>query len=155
MESPDDITEELISKIKLNQIDSLTINYEFTKGFQGWEVYCLSVDECGMSEADVEDAYYKWTLTQKRTNPFWGLNLRRIEFEIILGPNVRSLAGAFADQPNLEYINLQNTSNIADMSWMFLHDRSFNQAISNWDTLQMELITKLNRIIYMVIGAIL
>ena len=66
--------------------------------------------------------------------PVLGLNLNRIEFEIRLGPDVHSLGGAFAFQEDLEYVNLQVTSNITDLSFMFCGAHSFNQPVGNWDT---------------------
>ena len=139
LNSPDDITDELRNAIRNNDLDSLTINYEFTKGF--WE------PEDNDERIKVE---HEWKQSQERTNPFWVwvdvtgvwghdqgfryLGLRRVEFEIILGPNVHSLAGAFAEQWNLEYINLRDTSNVTDMSGMFSGASSFNQPIGDWDT---------------------
>ena len=84
LNSPDDITDELIQQIINNDLDSLTINYEFTTKFDNKE--------------DWED-YKK---EQMRINPFWRANnitpIKRIEFEIRLGKNVHSLAGAFRVQ---------------------------------------------------------
>ena len=71
LNSPDDITDELIQQIISNDLDSLTINYEFTTKFDNKE--------------DWED-YKK---EQMRINPFWRANnitpIKRIEFEIRLG----------------------------------------------------------------------
>ena len=53
---PHDITDDLIQKIAYNQIDSLTINYEFTR-----------------CENENED-YDKWENEQNRNNPFWRAN---------------------------------------------------------------------------------
>lgn len=53
--------------------------------------------------------------------------LKRIEFEIILGKNVRSLDAAFMNMKSLEYVNLKDTSNVTDMSCMFSGANSFNQ----------------------------
>ena len=125
LNSPNDITDELRDAILNNDLDSLTINYEFTKGFHGWKIEDYN---------ERIKAEHEWKQSQERTNPFWGLELTRIEFEIILGPNVRSLAGAFAEQRDLEYVNLRDTSNIADMSCMFSSAKSFNQPIGDWDT---------------------
>ena len=124
LNSPSDITEELRDAIKSNQLESLTINYEFTK----------FIDFTSISEEYVDELSEKYEEENRRTNPFYGLKLKRINFEIILGPNVHSLAGAFANQPELEYVNLQDVSNIVDMSGMFEGATSFNQPIGNWDT---------------------
>ena len=117
---PDDITEELIQRIINNDLDSLTINYEFTQKI-----------------IDVGN-YHDWEKEQFRTNPFRRANnitpIKRIEFEIRLGKNVHSLAYAFAYFSELAYVNIQNTSGITDMSDMFFVARSFNQPIGNWDT---------------------
>ena len=124
LNSPSDITEELRDAIKSNQLESLTINYEFTK----------FIDFTSISEEYVDELSEKYEEENRRTNPFYGLKLKRINFEIILGPNVHSLAGAFANQPELEYVNLQDVSNIVDMSGMFMCATAFNQPIGNWDT---------------------
>ena len=122
LNSSNDITSELRKNIENNKLDSLTINYEFTSGL------------ASRNADDRNKELNKWKQSQRRTNPFWGLNLRRIKFEIILGQNVHSLAGAFANQKDLEYINLNDTSNITDMNGMFENASSFNQPIGNWDT---------------------
>ena len=116
LNSPEDITEELRDAILNNRLDTLTINYEFTRSLKKGET---SVD---------------WKLFQCKSNPFWKMDLKRIEFELILGPEVHSLASAFAGQKDLEYINLRDVSNISDMSRMFYLAGSFNQPIGNWDT---------------------
>ena len=72
LNSPDDITDELIQQIINNDLDSLTINYEFTQKFEkGWS------DE-------------SWEKEQIRINPFKRANvvqpIRKIEFNIILSP---------------------------------------------------------------------
>ena len=117
---PHDITDDLIQKIAYNQIDSLTINYEFTRCF---------------NENEGSD---KWKNEQNRNNPFWRANsitpIKRIGFEVKLGFGVHSLACAFMNIENLEYVNIKDTSKVTDMQWMFLGATSFNQPIGNWDT---------------------
>ena len=117
---PHDITDDLIQKIAYNRIDSLTINYEFTR--------CKNENE----DSD------KWKNEQNRNNPFWRANsitpIKRIEFEVKLGSGVHSLACAFYDFENLEYVNIKDTSNVTNMDWMFQYAKSFNQPIGNWNT---------------------
>jgi surface protein len=112
LNSKKDVTDELINKIMYNRIDSLTINYEFTK--------CLGDDG------------------DTRVNPFKIANrrkvIKKIEFEILLSPNVHSLACAFEGLKQLEYVNLKNTSHITNMKGMFRFAEKFNQPIGNWDT---------------------
>ena len=121
LNSPDDITDELIHQIINNELDSLTINYEFTKRF-----------------SKGEENYEDWKKEQMRINPFWKANkitpLKRIEFEIKLGENVHSLASAFENLEKLEYVNIQDTSGVTNMSGMFNGAKSFNQPIGKWDT---------------------
>ena len=93
LNSPDDITDELIRQIINNDLDSLTINYEFTRKYnehiERWE---------------------NWNKERALINPFWKANkisaLKRIEFEIKLGKNVHSLACAFENFEKLEYVNI-------------------------------------------------
>src|SRR5574344_4628 len=76
LNSPEDITDELIEAIADNKLDSLTINYEFTRDYiyDGRVIYTNK----------------KWVEEQYRTNPFWRANsvtpLKRIEFEVKFGP---------------------------------------------------------------------
>ena len=122
--SPYEITDDLIQKIAYNQIDSLTINYEFTR--------CIVDIDKWKEDSD------KWKEERNRNNPFWRANsvtpIKRIEFEVKLGSGVHSLACAFEDFKNLEYVNIKDTSNITDMRFMFQDATSFNQPIGNWDT---------------------
>ena len=122
LNSPEDITSQLVQKIIDNSIDSLTINYEFTR--------------CNKS-FDKKD-YDNWENEQNRINPFWRANkvqpLKRIEFEIKLTDKSNSLACAFYNFENLEYVNIKDTSVITNMSRMFDGAKSFNQPIGSWDT---------------------
>ena len=117
LRSADDITEELIQRIIDNDLDSLTIDYEFTR-------------------APDHDSQ-KWRDLQCYTNPFYRANIctpiKRIEFKVILTRNVTSLAGAFAYMPKLEFVNLTDTSMITNMNGMFIDAQAFNQDISGWD----------------------
>ena len=120
LNSPSDITDELITKIADNSITSLTINYDFTR--------CQNDNE---KSGD-------WERYRRKTNPFWMANqkkaLTNISFKVNLTSNVHSLACAFGGMEKLEFLNLQNTSNVTDMSNMFAGATSFNQPIGNWDT---------------------
>ena len=121
LNSPDDISNELIQRIMDNDLDSLTINYEF-------------------SICNPEDRNAEWEKERKRTNPFWRANeeapvsIQRIEFEVKLGSNVHSLAYAFYQFDDLEYVNIKDTSNVTDMSGMFKGATIFDQAIGDWNT---------------------
>lgn len=119
LNSPEDITGELISRIIDNDINSLTINYEFTR--------CENYDEKG-----------DWEKSRLKNNPFWIANLQEqltnISFKVKLSPNVHSLACAFYDMKELEFVNLDDTSNVTNMESMFYSAKSFNQPIGSWDT---------------------
>ena len=125
LNSPNDITEELIQQILNNSIDSLTINYEFT-------MHKYYTNKKGYRDLE------SWEKYQKMHNPFFKANqvrpIRRIEFEIILSPKVHSLSYAFAYLKELEFVNIKDISNVADMSGLFYGDELFNQPIGNWDT---------------------
>ena len=125
LSSPDEITHELIQKIIDNKLNSLTINYEFTR--------------CPSSFlAPEKEEIDTWNKEQHRTNPFWRANsvqpLKRIEFEVKFTGKSFSLACAFLGFEKLEYVNIQDTSHVTDMSFMFFKAKSFNQPIGNWDT---------------------
>ena len=133
LNSPEDITDELIEAIADNKLDSLTINYEFTR----------PVPDPSPEDSEYDVIRQEWVNKQYedeqyRTNPFWKANrirkLIRIEFEIILGEKVHSLAATFKNMSSLEYVNLKNTSRVTNMSGMFWGAKSFNQPIGNWDT---------------------
>ena len=72
-------------------MDSLTINYEFTRTLKE------------------NEEYNDWKYEQNRINPFWRANsitpIKRIEFEIKLTDKSHSLAYAFYEFEKLEYIN--------------------------------------------------
>ena len=120
LNSSADITDELINKILANNLESLTINYEFTR--------CREKDE----------EYDDWKNERNRINPFWIANniqpIERIEFEIKLTDKNSSLACAFCEFEKLEFVNLKDTSNVTNMSGMFWGAESFNQPVGNWDT---------------------
>ena len=120
LNSPSDINDELIQKIITNSIDSLTINYEFTR--------CQYEDEKDEN----------WEKARLTSNPFWIANqqqeLTSIDFEVKLSPKVHSLACAFTGLTKLEYVSIKDTSNISNMDSMFGGAKFFNQPIGNWDT---------------------
>ena len=120
LNSSADITDELINKILANNLESLTINYEFTR--------CPEKGE----------KYDDWKNQRNRINPFWGANniqpIKRIEFEIKLTDKSSSLACAFFDFKNLEFVNLKDTSKVTNMMNMFADATSFNQPVGNWNT---------------------
>jgi surface protein len=120
LRSADDITKELIRRIIDNDLDTLTIDYEFTKAL-------------GREFKSLDD----WETSQNYINPFYRANectpIKRIEFKVILTRNVTSLAGAFADMKELEFVNLTDTSMITNMRMMFAGAEAFNQPIGNWD----------------------
>lgn len=119
LNSSADITDELINKILANNLESLTINYEFTR--------CKGEDE----------EYDDWKNERNRINPFWIANniqpIERIEFEIKLTDKSSSLACAFCEFKKLEFVNLKDTSNVTNMRGMFWNASSFNQPIGNWE----------------------
>ncbi len=119
--SPNDITNDLIRSILNNSMNSLTINYEFTRR--------------PIFEHESSD---EWENKQKLVNPFKIANevrpIRRIEFEVKFGPAVQSLAYAFNGVEELEYVNINDTSNVTDMHCMFENAKSFNQPLGNWNT---------------------
>lgn len=120
LNSAKDITEQIINDICNNYLESLTINYDFTTN----------------KPQNITDE--DWHQYRLNNNPLWQANcrkpLKRIEFKIILTENVHSLSFAFADFEQLEYVNISDTSNITDMSFMFQNAKKFNQPVGNWNT---------------------
>lgn len=120
LDSPSDITQVLISRIIDNDINSLTINYEFTR--------------CPNDNEYISD----WEKFKLKNNPFWRANqqkaLTSISFKVKLTSNVHSLACAFSGMKKLEFVNLDDTSNLTNMKGMFYSAKSFNQPIGSWDT---------------------
>lgn len=75
--SPDDITRTLRWAIKTNALKSLTINYEFTRGFHG-----LAISD----NLEQDPAFDEWKKSQQQTNPFWGLILTGLNSKLDWGP---------------------------------------------------------------------
>ncbi len=139
LDSIKDINIELINQIRKNELDSLTINYEFADCqnlnpfifadyFTLYEVYVTPRDR-----DRVRDIYFDFFYPGNPAQNGRGV-LKRLEFEIILGPNVHSLDGAFEGCRNLEYVNIKSTSNITSMIRTFAEANKFNAPIGNWDT---------------------
>ena len=124
LNSPDDITEDLLQRISDNNLDSLTINYEFT--------YLSPLFPFAETERE------KFVNSLRKTNPFIMAYMRkkfsRIEFEVIFTDKVRSLSGAFAQLSQLTYVNIKDTSNITEMVGTFIFCENFNQPIEHWNT---------------------
>ena len=120
LNSPSDITHELINKILANNLESLTVNYEFTR--------------CPGEYEEPDD----WINEQNRINPFWRAKniqpIKRIEFEIKLTDKSSSLACAFYNFDKLKFVNLQDTSKVTNMFGMFYRAESFNQPVGSWNT---------------------
>ena len=112
LNSEDDISQALLQRIIKNDLESLTINYEF-------------------SEISSNNPF-KLADNLKVKNEQKGIE--RIDFEIRLSPNVHSLSHCFSNLHDLKYVNLKDTSNITDMRSMFGEASSFNQPIGNWNT---------------------
>ena len=120
LNSVEDVTDELISRIIDNDINSLTINYEFTR--------------CSNDNEYISD----WEKFKLKNNPFWRANqqkaLKNIRFKVKLASNVHSLACAFSGMKKLEFVNLEDTSNVTNMKRIFAGASKFNQPIGDWDT---------------------
>ena len=185
LNSVDDVTSELISRIRNNELNSLTINYEFaipkkitffrTLDYDNeLKEYTCSINPfilADLSAVAINKRYnrkfaneeyikahgedyddYEDYIIKKHHEEYIDLSepldamltnyefsdirgfLKRLEFEIILGPNVHTLAGAFENCINLEFVNIKNTSNITSMRGMFSNANKFNAPIGNWDT---------------------
>jgi hypothetical protein len=109
LNSPNDITDELIQRIINNDLDSLTLNYEFSADYE----------DSSVQNSDQNSDEEKFEEKQRQKNPFFRANrdtpIKRIEFEIKLGSEVSSLAFAFYGLQHLEYVNLKDTSRVTNM----------------------------------------
>ena len=120
LNSPSDITDELIQKIIKNSIDSLTINYEFAR--------------CPHKDENRKNWEKEWLMSNPFGVAYKQHELTSIDFEIKLSSNVHSLACAFMGLKKLKSVNLRDTSNVTNMKGMFYEAKSFNQPIGDWDT---------------------
>ena len=186
LNSFEDITAELISRIRNNELNSLTINYEFVfdKEISSvpksnsplryyftinpfiladffpvinwmWESHDSTWHPHTESEvlnlSDPLVAMLSYNDNVVNGNFFCGEGdrirgaLERLEFEIILGPDVHSLNKAFCNFPNLQYVNIKSTSNITSMAGMFKDAKAFNAPIGSWDTTN---VTDMNEMFY-------
>jgi surface protein len=140
LNSPDDITDDLISRIITGNLESLTVNYEFSECRHG-RILSLDIEENDESYSDSvasgrpDDDYEKRRLYK---NPFWRANsrtpLRNIPFRVIFTPQVTSLACAFSDFRELESANLEIPASVRDFSRMFRDAPKFNGPVAGWDT---------------------
>ena len=187
LNSFEDITAELISRIRNNELNSLTINYEFVfqkevSCYPGgshdrhpsryhftinpfiladffpvinyeWEYLDKYVEKAEeqLNLSDPLVAMLSYYGDQECTGGYFSGRtlirgaLKRLEFEIILGPDVHSLNKAFCIFPNLQYVNIKSTSNITSMAGMFKDAKAFNAPIGSWDTTN---VTDMNEMFY-------
>lgn len=121
LHSADDITAEITAAIIEHRLQSLTIDYEFTRS-RDWD-----------NESDEEYDQYRTSF-----NPFFRADrispLMRIDFPVILTSEVTSLASAFLGFEMLESVNIRDTSGITSMSEMFCCAVKFNGDVESWDT---------------------
>ncbi len=121
LHSADDITTEITAGIIENRLQSLTVDYEFTRS-RDWD-----------NESDEEYEQYRNLFSPfcraDRISP-----LTRIDFPIILTSKVTSLASAFLGFEMLESVNIRDTSGVSSMSEMFCCAVKFNGDIESWDT---------------------
>ena len=124
LHSEEDITDELLSHISDNSLESLTIDYEFTR--------------CMVEEGDQQENKFNYDTERFIKNPFWRVQksnpIERLDFEIKLTPKVKSLACAFKDFRHLTNVNIKDTSHVTTMEGMFYGAMSFNHPIGNWNT---------------------
>ena len=122
LHSENDITDELIKQIYDNELESITIDYQFTR--------CPDYEN--------KEDQRKYDFDRYVMNPFWRANrtvpLSRLDFEIKFTSKVKSLACAFKGFTNLKSVNIKDTSNITSMQQMFYNAFDFDQPIGDWNT---------------------
>ena len=136
--SPKDITSDLIIDMFENNIDSLTIDYIFTGCPEdGSELLNGQVKDLLSGPMNEKE----WIEYRKVTNPFMRMRISnharpvvRLDFEIKFTEKVDSLNCAFIGFDKLEYVNIQDVSNIKSVTSMFQNAVSFNQPLDHWDT---------------------
>ena len=135
LHSEGDITDELIYKIIHGEVDSLTIDYNFTR--------CI---KDGESINDYNEMQHSKNIFMQ-IDKYRGLygNLYGIRFPVKFTPKVTTLACAFKDNSHLEYINIENTSNIVDMTSMFENAKNFMWVLNmnDWDVSKVTSMSKM------------
>ena len=125
LNSPDDISQELIDKIILNRLKSITINYPFTECEDYTDRFMFMQPE------------YPAPLFPEK-NPFRIADsqsgLVRIEFKVLFGPEVTTLDCAFSDFEHLDSADISVGPNIRSMAYMFANTPKFNSPVNHWDT---------------------
>lgn len=115
LNSPSDLTYEIVKGILDNSIESLTINYDIVNKE---EINLINSDQSLVfSSRRIESILiYK--------NPFYFINnffsgIKEIKFKIILGDRVKSTAFMFYGLKDLLKVPLFDTENVIDMQFMF------------------------------------
>lgn len=145
LNSTADITDELISDIIINSLESLTINYEFAGCRFSIDEQNIFINErreedaetYGISKLRFENKPDPCQNDRLARNPFWKANsrtpLKNIRFRIILTPQVTSLACAFEGFRELESVSIAVGPEIKDFTRTFRDAVKFNASLADWD----------------------
>ena len=145
LNSPADITDELISNIITNRLESLTINYEFAGcrfSIDEQNIFIIErmeedAETYGISKLRSENKPDPYQNDRLARNPFWKANsrtpLKNIRFRIILTPQVTSLACAFEGFRELESVSIAVGPEIKDFTRTFRDAVKFNASLADWD----------------------